>query len=436
MATPGNIGSTRWSCIVFVVSLAACGRTGLDWAASPFAGAAGASGAGAGSASAGAGGASAGAAGASSRACVWSGFAKGGTYATGSAPLSIAVADFDGDGRLDLATSNWGGASGAVDGSVSVLLANGPGTFAAQTMYKTEIQPNDLAVGDLTGDGLPDIVVAGGLTRLNVFSNTGKGTFTPLRDVPLSEPLAVTVADLDGDGQPDVAAPMVSNAIDIFLDNAGSLRPAGQYVTGTMAYALAAADLDGDGRNDLVVTNVSFPPGAGLPVALGAGRIGVLLNRGAAAFRAEVVYPAGNGTNALAVADLDGDSHPDVAVANDVDGTVGVFRNLGDGTFAAQVTYFVGETSSTVTGGGMAGVVAADFDGDGHIDLATTRTFGDGSTVELLRNAGDGTFLAPLSVPAPSRPLAIAAGDFDGDGRPDLVLSTDDSVTVLLAQCR
>ncbi|HVU51984.1 MAG TPA: VCBS repeat-containing protein, partial [Polyangia bacterium] len=369
--------------------------------------------------------------------CVWSGFAGQGTYGTGSGPDSIVVADLDRDGRLDLATSNWGGARGSDDGSVSVLLANGPGTFAAQTMYETEIQPNDLAVGDLTGDGLPEIVVAGGLDTLNVLHNAGGGAFAPRPGVHLSEPLAVTVADLDGDGRADVAASMGSDAVDIFLGKGdGTLVPTGQYVTGDMTYGLAAADLDGDGRLDLVATNVSYPPGVGLPVSLGEGRVAVFINQGGGKFADEVRYQAGNGTDALAVADLDGDGRPDVAVANDFDGTVGVFHNRGDGTFDSQAAYEVGATTSTAQGGGMAGVVAADFDGDGHVDLVTTRTLDDDTTVVLLRNAGDGTFAPPAAVPGPARPEAIASGDFDGDGRPDLAITGDATVTIMLAQCR
>jgi hypothetical protein len=408
--------------LVLALTLAACGRSELDLGADeapPGAGATGAPDA------------------TTSRSCVWSGFMTGATYPIGLGVHTLAAADLDGDGRVDLTTSNWGGAGGSVGGSMSVLLANGPGTFAAQAMYATEVQPNAVAAGDLTGDGRPELLVAGGLSTLDVFRNAGDGTFTPLPGAHLSEPLAVTVADLDGDGHADVAAAMDSNAIDVYLGKGdGTLRPTGQYATGDMTHAIAAADLNGDGRLDLVVTNVSYPPGPGTPLALGQGRIAVLLNSGGGKFQDEVVYPAGNGTNALVVADLDGDGHPDVAVANDVDGTVGVFHNAGDGTFGAQVAYDIGQTTSTVTGGGMAGVVAGDFDGDGHLDLATTRKL-DGDTIyEVLRNAGDGTFRGPVWGPAPTRPSAIATGDFDGDGRPDLALATDQNVSILINQCR
>jgi hypothetical protein len=413
--------------LVLALVLSACGRTGLDLGADPIADAPGAPDAAS----------PTGPDAAASRSCVWSGFATKGMYPTGIGPVSIAVADFDGDGRPDLATSNWGGALGSMDGSVSVLLANGPGTFAAQTMYATEIQPNDVAAGDLTGDGRPDLLVAGGLTTLNAFRNAGDGTFTPLPGAHLSEPLALALGDLDGDGHLDVAATMGSNAVDVYLGKGdGRLRPAGQYATGDMADAIAAADLNGDGHLDLVVTNVVYPPGRGLPVALGMGWIAVFINRGGGMFEDAVLYAAGNGTNALAVADLDGDGHLDVAVANDVDGTIGVFRNAGDGTFGAQVAWGIGQTSSSVNGGGMAGVVAADFNGDGRVDLATARTLEGNATVEVLLNEDDASFTHVSGPATPDNPEAIATGDFDGDGHPDLAISGQKSVTVLLDRCR
>jgi hypothetical protein len=231
---------------------------------------------------------------------------------------------------------------------------------------------------------------------------------------------------------------MGSGAIDVFAGKGdGTLRPIGQYATSVMTYGLAAADLNGDGRPDIVATNVTFPPGAGLPGMYGAGKIAVLINQGGGKLADPVVYPAGNGTNALAVGDLDADGHLDVAVANDVDGTIGVFHNTGNGTFGAQVPYDIGPTTSSVNGGGMAGVVAADFDGDGRLDLATARTFERDSTIEVLLNAGDGTFRAAVpSAGAPDSPEAIAAADFDGDGHADLAITGQKSITILLSQCR
>jgi hypothetical protein len=430
----GTIASMWRSALMLALTLAACGRTGIDLGDDELGGDAGRA-LGAAGAAATQDASATGPDALTPRSCVVT-FAVKGPYATGAAPISMVVSDFNQDGRPDLATSNWGGATGMADGSMSVLLANGPGTFAAQTMYPTDIQPNDLAAGDLTDDGLPDLIVAGGLMNLDEFRNTGGGAFAPRRGASLSEPLAVTVGDLDGDGRVDVAAAMISNAVDVFLTKAdGSLRPTGQYATGPMTYGIAAADVDNDGRLDLLVTNVTFPPGAGLPEQLGMGRLGVYMNVGGGQFADEVVYPAGNGTSALAVADLDGDGDLDVAVTNDVDGTIGVFYNTGNGTFATQVAYAIAQTSSLAGALGMPGLVAADLDGDGHLDLATAWS-NDDATIEILYNMGNGSFTHVSGPNAPSRPEAMATGDFDGDGRPDLAITDDKSVWIFLSRCR
>ena len=109
---------------------------------------------------------------------------------------------------------------------------------------------------------------------------------------------------------------------------------------------------------------------------------------------------------------------------------------MADGTFAAQTTYSIGPPTMDVVGQATAGVVVGDFDGDGSLDLASTRASNDPGAVQVLFNQGRGTFGAPIAVPGPARATAIATGDFDGDGHPDLAVTTGNTVSVLLDECR
>ena len=185
-----------------------------------------------------------------------------------------------------------------------------------------------------------------------------------------------------------------------------------------------------------------------LPTGLGAGTLNVLINQGDGTFAPQVSYASGNGTAAVALGDLNGDGAPDIAATNSVDNTLSVFFNAGDGTFAPPVTYPNAGSGTSAPGrpfqstGG--GVVAADFNGDGHVDLVVVQGLEQSrnGVVMLLANAGDGTLLAPVSYPFAGFPDALAVADFNGDGLPDLaVTSVDNTLStfvmgVFLSECK
>jgi hypothetical protein len=155
----------------------------------------------------------------------------------------------------------------------------------------------------------------------------------------------------------------------------------------------------------------------------------VWTNQGNGVFAPQVSYVAGIGAASVALGDFNGDGAPDIAVGNNMDNTLGVFVNAGHGDFGAQVTY--------ANAGG--GVLAADFTGDGHVDIAVIAgSIQDATGVLMLfANAGDGTFGAPVTYAIEGDPRAQIVADLNGDGLPDIAFVTaNNTVGVWLSTCK
>lgn len=391
------------------------------------------------------------------RVCQWTGLAPQVTYEA-SGEAAIAVADFNGDGYADIVVSAWGNGtpSSAASGKVkaSVYLNHGDGTFAAAaSTYNTDMETTSVAAGDFSGDGKADFVVMA-LGTLDIFVNQGDGTFGSL--IPHAVPkaaLAMATGDFNGDGHLDLAVTTQDRVIDILLgDGKGGFAAPIAYATGTEVDAIAVSDLSGDGYPDIVVTNSELAgtcPGAlCLPSGLGAGTVNVLINQGDGTFAPQASYASGNGTASVTVGDLNGDGVPDIAATNSVDNTLSVFFNAGDGTFGPPATYANAGSGTAVPGVGFpgtgGGVVAADFNGDGHSDIVVVQASRQdrNGVVMLFANAGDGRFLSPLTYDFAGSPQALAVADFNGDGLPDLVVTSLDNTRgafvmgVFLSECR
>jgi len=325
-------------------------------------------------------------------------------YTVGNSPFSVAMGDLNGDGVQDLVASNYS------NNSVSVLLNNGNGTFATKADYATGSSPYFVTVGDLNGDGKLDIVTPNnGTTTISVLLNNGNGTFGAKVDYTTgSSPKAVAIGDLNGDGKADLAVANSSSALSIFMNKGnGTFAAKVDYTTGSTPFSVAIGDLNGDGRLDVVTANN------------GTTTVSAFLNKGDGTFAIKADYTVGGSPYSVAIGDLNGDGKADLATANG--GTsASVLINNGNGTFATKVDYTTGSLPYSIAIG--------DINGDGKADLGVANY--TSNTISTLQNRGNGTFATKVDYAAGANPASIAIGDLNGDGKADLATANGGTTTV------
>jgi hypothetical protein len=343
---------------------------------------------------------------------------SGSSLPAGTNPNGIAVGDFNGDGILDLAVTEYDNANGH---DVAVLLGKGDGTFEAPVRYETGLGPFAVIAADFNHDGKLDLAVSDELDNaISILLGNGDGTFRPHKKfITPTFPRELSAADFDGDGNLDLAINGSSNGfLGVMLGKGdGTFKPEQIYIT---TWGLAGAvspspgDFNGDGNLDLAVLS-------------GEG-VGVMLGKGDGTFSKPAYYPAAPVAASEVVADFNGDGKLDVAVAGSTlqgGGLLAILLGNGDGTFRTHVDY--------PCSGQPKYMLAADLNGDGKLDLAVT----DAATgkVHVFLGKGDGTFQDPTEFEEGGhRAVFLAAGDFNRDGRMDLAVVNADtnSVSVLL----
>lgn len=297
-------------------------------------------------------------------------------YHTGLGPLShLAVGDFNGDGDLDFATTNYG------SNNVTLLVGNGDGTFQKPSSFDLGKNPTGIAAGDMNGDGKLDLVVANqncpygrppcGTGTVSVLLGNGDGTFQAHRDFPLGHPIAdVTVGDFNGDGKLDLAvvgrdpADVQTASVSILLGKGdGTFRAPVRYRLNTNPCSVATADFNADGKLDLVVLD-------------NVGVVSILLGNGDGTFQPRVDYPAGSfPVGSIGIGDFTGRGRLDLAVASGGSSFVTILFGNGDGTFEPRGLRFATATMPQA-------VAVGDFKGNGRLDLAVPAR--SGNVVSLL----------------------------------------------------
>jgi hypothetical protein len=309
------------------------------------------------------------------------------------------------------------GASECVSGACVGNVCSRQLSFATPATYSAHLNPHSIAIGDLNADGKPDLVVA----------NWDSGD----------------VSVLLGKGN-------------------GTFQAHADYAVGQKPSNVVVGDLNGDGKLDLATANagsfdlgVLFGNGDGTfqprqvvyacgvelySVAAGdfnadgkldlvvasnsADDVRLLLGDGHGAFQAPVVYAVGNDPTFVTVGDFNGDSEADLVTANGIIGigTVSVLLGKSDGTFQEQVTYTVGDFPASIAVG--------DFNGDGKLDLVVGND--NSRDLSVLLGKGDGTFQTQTTRAFGTNTYSIAVGDYNGDGWPDLAIAGDAPLAVLL----
>jgi hypothetical protein len=333
-------------------------------------------------------------------------------FAAGAERRFVIAADFDNDGKLDIATEG-----GPLGNGISILLANGDGTFQPHADYRKGLGPGQIVAADFDKDGKLDLVAANDSDNsISVLLGNGDGTFQRATNYSAGlDPWGLLTADFNHDGKLDlIVGNLNTNRGAVMLGNGdGTFQRPVEFNKGTMGGgAMAAGDLDQDGNLDLALPD--YP-----------GRVLILLGNGDGTFQHPVPYAA-NSYSQLVPADFNGDGHLDLAVLDFLGGAVSVLLGNGDGTFKKAVEF--------PTSPSPLWIVTGDFDGDGRLDLGIASIPStDLGYVSVLLGYGDGVFQMPASFPAGEFPEGLAAGDFDGNGTLDLVVPNSGStVTVLL----
>ncbi|MBY0435396.1 MAG: FG-GAP-like repeat-containing protein [Cyclobacteriaceae bacterium] len=352
-------------------------------------------------------------------------------FAAGLNPLGMMIKDFDGDGKGDIAITEVFSYQLSIYKNTSTIGVIDASTLSTPVSLATlPINPWSVSSGDIDGDGKPDLVIANSLGfSISIYRNTstpGTISFEPKVDFAAGvAPWRTAIIDIDGDGKPEiVVSNRFSNSVAVYKNtsstgsfSATTLASPVSFSTGTEPFDVSVGDLNGDDKPDIVaLNNVSNT----VSVFQNTTTPGVI---NSSSFSAKVDFPLGGTPYGLALADIDGDTKLDILATNSIaNSTISILQNVSGGTinassFSPKVDFSVGLTPAHF---GL-----ADFNGDGKLDLAVSNS--SSNTLTLLRNTAtmgsitSASLAAGVNISSLLNPGGIAAGDIDGDGRPEIV---------------
>jgi VCBS repeat-containing protein len=347
-------------------------------------------------------------------------------FATGQAPVAVALGDFNEDSDIDLVTANRD------SGDVSVLLGEQGGGFSAPRNFPSGdgsiARPVSVAVADFNADDHLDVAVANFRSDsptdlpLTVFKGTGDGNLVLADFLSLmGSPSSVAVGDFNQDSFPDLAVANAASAgsplppnVTVLFGTSTSFRLGPVIPLRARPHSVAVGDFNNDSEPDLAISE-----NAGVEILLGMG----------GGDFSEPRILSGLVGGPLSVGDFNGDGNLDLVVPifSSFPSVVSVLRGIGDGGFSRSEEFLMGE--------GPRAVAVADLNADADPDLAVTSDAGLGPHgVSVLQGIGGASFADPTIFPTADGPRGVTAGDFNGDSRLDIVTANSEAnnVSVLL----
>lgn len=342
-------------------------------------------------------------------------FSAATNFNVGTNPHSVTSADLNNDGNMDIIVTN------IVSNNAYVFLGNGSGNFPSSTIFLNGFGLNfygPLVTTDINNDTKLDIITANGNGNvgLSIFLGNGTGGFSFFNSILTAGSVrGLLIKDFNGDANTDIATVNSNNCIGVlFGDGAGNLTLNSYYYSGPNPQGFTSTDVNGDGKLDFAITNTTSTT----------CNVSIVLGTGIGSFATVQPFNPNYGNfQGICRGDFNNDGNLDIATAEDSGDKIAVHLGTGTGSFGAAITH-----NWTMTAGD---IISADFNNDGKLDIGTCGYTSWTNSVTLLLGNGTGSFsINFFGTGMGNDPIALTAGDFNGDGNKDVATSNFSGNTI------